>query len=207
MNSKFLLGNVVSEAIRIAPGVSKAVFAGSVDHSRKLAAAFKRRGVVAVHLDAETSPKEREAMLIALGKGEIEAICNYDVLSEGWDLPDLGAVILARPFRSRTKYLQVVGRGMRWRRGPRPIVLDHGNNAPRFGLWPGDDVEWAVEAVRGLLREDPRRGDVVPRVRSSETCVTVWPLRSKLAGITRPRKSSIRPCRASAPSCRQPSKV
>jgi len=41
--------------------------------------------------------------------------------------------------------LQVVGRGMRWRNGPRPIVLDHGNNAPRFGVWPGDDVEWSLD--------------------------------------------------------------
>lgn len=153
VDSKMLIGEVVSEALRIAPGVSKAVFAGSVRHSRQLAARFRQAGITSAHLDGETPSKERTAMLSALGGGEIEALCNYDVLAEGWDLPHLGAVVLARPFRSRTKYLQVIGRGMRWRQGPRPVVIDHGNNAPRFGLWPGDDLEWSLAGTPRRLGE------------------------------------------------------
>jgi superfamily II DNA or RNA helicase len=145
VDNRFLMGQVVSETLRLAPGRSKAVFAGSVEHSRKLAAAFRRKGIAAVHLDGETPADEREAMLDGLREGRIEVICNYDVLSEGWDLPELGAVVLARPFRSFTRYLQCVGRGMRWRRGARPLVLDFGDNAPRFGIWPGDDVEWNLD--------------------------------------------------------------
>lgn len=144
VDSRFLIGGVVSETVRIAPRVSKVVFAGSVLHSQRLAAKFIQHGIAAAHLDGETPVADREAMLEGLRAGRIEVICNYDVLSEGWDLPNLGAVILARPFRSRRKYLQAVGRGMRWRRGPRPIVIDHGNNAPRFDLWPGDDIEWSL---------------------------------------------------------------
>lgn len=145
IDTRYLMGRVVAETMRLAPGVSKVVFAGSVEHSRKLAATLRRKGVNAVHLDGETPAADREAMLEGLRKGRIEAICNYDVLSEGWDLPDLGAVVLARPFRSLTRYWQCVGRGMRWRRGARPLVLDFGDNAPRFGLWPGDDVPWSIE--------------------------------------------------------------
>lgn len=144
VDSRFLLGNVVSESLRIAPGVSKVVFAGSVLHSQQLAEAFAQAGVSAAHLDGHTPARERETLLARLAAGNIEVLCNYDVLGEGWDLPNLGAVVLARPFRSRTKYLQVVGRGMRGRPGPQPIVIDHGNNAPRFGLWPGDDVAWML---------------------------------------------------------------
>lgn len=155
VDSQFLLGQVVSETLRIAPGVRKAVFAGSVAHSRKLAAAFKRRGVKAAHLDADVPPLEREKLLATFAKGDIEVICNFDVLSEGWDLPALGAVVLARPFRSRTRYLQVVGRGMRPRVGPRPIVIDHGNNAPRFGIWPGDNIEWALSDTRRACTGEP----------------------------------------------------
>jgi len=170
VDNTFLVGRVVDESLRIAPGVRKAVFAGSVAHSRKLASEFVRRGVLAVHLDGDTSPAEREAVLIGLRIGDVEVVCNYDVLSEGWDLPALGAVVLARPFRSRTKYLQVVGRGMRARRGPRPIVIDHGNNAPRFGLWPGDDVDWSLE------RTSPRTG-VAPWV-MCESCLAKIPASS-----------------------------
>jgi len=171
VDSKFLLGSVVSETLRIAPGVRKAVFAGSVAHSRKLAAAFKRKGVKAAHLDAEVPPLEREAMLEEFAKGDIEVICNFDVLSEGWDLPALGAVVLARPFRSRTRYLQVVGRGMRPRVGSRPIVIDHGNNAPRFGIWPGDDIEWS-------LTETKRAGSGEPPWTMCDACLTKIPAAS-----------------------------
>ena len=155
VDSKMLLGEVVSEAIRIAPNVSKVVFAGSVNHSKELARKFNQAGIVAAHLDGMTPDKERETIIGDLANGRLEVICNYDVLSEGWDLPDLGCVVLARPFRSRKKYLQVVGRGMRWREGARPIVLDHGNNAPRFGVWPGDDIEWSLEEVKRTKGDPP----------------------------------------------------
>jgi DNA repair protein RadD len=153
VDNRYLMGNVVSETLRLAPDRSKVVFAGSVLHSQKLAAAFRRKGVKAVHLDGETPAAEREQMLVDLREGRLEMICNYDVLSEGWDLPDLGAVVLARPFRSLTRYLQCVGRGMRWRRGPRPIALDFGDNAPRFKLWPGDDVPWSIDGKERASRE------------------------------------------------------
>jgi superfamily II DNA/RNA helicase len=168
VDSRLLIGEVVSEAVRIALGVSKVVFAGGVEHSRQLAAKFNQHGIRAAHLDGETPAKEREDILAALAGGKLEAICNYDVLSEGWDLPSLGAVVLARPFRSRKKYLQVVGRGMRWRSGPRPIVIDHGNNAPRFGIWPGDDVEWS------LVGTTPPAGD--PLWKKCEGCLERIPL-------------------------------
>lgn len=168
VDSRFLLGRIVSEAMRIAPGVSKAVFAGSVDHSRRLTDEFTKQGVIAVHLDSDTPPKERAAMLTALGNGSIEAICNCDVLGEGWDLPGLGAVVLGRPFRSRTRYLQAVGRGMRWRKGAQPIVIDHGNNAPRLGVWPGDDVEWSLDGRRRSA------GD--PLWKQCESCLEKIPL-------------------------------
>lgn len=144
VDSRYLMGKVVSETLRLAPRCSKAVFAGSVGHSRKLAAAFERAGLAAAHLDGTTPAAERAKMLENLRAGRLEVLCNYDVLSEGWDLPELGAVVLARPFRSLTRYMQCVGRGMRWRSGPRPIVLDFGDNAPRLGVWPGDDVPWNI---------------------------------------------------------------
>ncbi len=106
VDNRYLMANVATETLRLAAGRSKVVFAGSVLHSQKLAAAFRRRGIKAVHLDGETPSVDRETMLDDLRDGRIEMICNYDVLSEGWDLPDLGCVVLARPFRSLTRYLR-----------------------------------------------------------------------------------------------------
>jgi superfamily II DNA/RNA helicase len=168
IDTRYLMANVVSETLRLAPDRSKVVFAGSVLHSQKLAAAFSRKGVEAAHLDGETPADERERMLDDLRARRLEMICNYDVLSEGWDLPDLGAVVLARPFRSLARYLQCVGRGMRWRKGERPLVLDFGDNAPRFGLWPGDDVAWTIDGRP--------KGERAPLWKQCEGCQARIPL-------------------------------
>lgn len=144
VDSPYLIGKVVSESIRIAPGLPKVVFAGSVDHSKSLALAFKRRGVKAAHLDGDTPLEDRRQILADLRSGKLEVVCNVDVLSEGWDLPALGAVVLARPTKSLARYLQMCGRCMRFYKGRLPIIVDHGNNTLRHQRWPGDDIEWSL---------------------------------------------------------------
>jgi len=142
---KVLLGNVVNETIRLAPKVPKVAFAGSVEHSKALTKRFRQRGVHAEHLDGETHPTERRMILDGLRSGTIEVVCNVDVLSEGWDLPALGAVVLARPTRSEARLLQMTGRCQRPWKGERPLILDHGNSVIdlRCAL-PGTDREWSL---------------------------------------------------------------
>ncbi len=164
VNSQFLIGKVVSEAIRIAPDVPKLVFAGSVQHSQQLVAAFNARGVRAAHIDGTTDPRERERILDDLRDGRIEAVSNFMVLGEGFDLPKLGAVILARPTRSLTLFLQMTGRVMRFYKGRVPIVIDHGNNTLFHQVFPGDDVDWTLE--RGRVRV----GGGQPVVKACPSC-------------------------------------
>jgi DNA repair protein RadD len=144
MDTRTLIGRVVSESMRLAPGVPKVVFASGVAHSKRLAGQFARRGVRAEHLDAETQPEERERVLSQLADGTVEVVCNVDVLTEGWDLPSLGAVALARPTKSIGRYLQMVGRVQRPYKGRVPLVIDHANNARRLKLWPHHDVSWSL---------------------------------------------------------------
>lgn len=149
VDSGMLVGEVVSEALRLAPKVPKVVFAGSRKHSEQLCARFRRRGVKAVHLDSHTEPHEREAMLEDLRAGRIEAICNVGVLTEGWDLPALGAVIIARPTRSKTLLFQMAGRVQRPYKGRTAVVIDHGNCCIALGIDPRDDYPWSLEGKEG----------------------------------------------------------
>lgn len=148
VDSTALVGSVVSEAIRLAPGVPKVVFAGSVKHSQALCARFKRHGIKAAHLDGETNPHERVRILDDLRAGRIEVVCNVGVLTEGWDLPSLGAVIIARPTRSLTLLFQMVGRVLRPYKGRVPKVIDHGNCCISLGVDPREDYPWSLDAVR-----------------------------------------------------------
>jgi DNA repair protein RadD len=169
VDSGTLVGKVVSEAIRLAPNVPKVVFAGSVKHSQALAAKFKRRGIKADHLDGDTEPAERERILSDLRSGNIEVVCNVDVLTEGWDLPSLGAVILARPTRSITKLLQMTGRVQRPHKGRQPVVIDHGNCCIALGVDPREDIPWSLDGAES----SDRPGDEV--VKSCADCLAVIP--------------------------------
>jgi hypothetical protein len=67
------------------------------------------------------------------------------VLTEGWDLPDVGCCILARPTRKMGLYRQMVGRVLRPAEGKADaIVLDHSGAVFRHGF-AEDPVEWTLD--------------------------------------------------------------
>lgn len=78
---------------------------------------------------------ERRAIIQAYRNGEITYLCNYGVLTEGFDAPETKIVTIGRPTTKRALYAQMVGRGSR--------------------PWPGLVEELAVtpcpEERRGLI--------------------------------------------------------
>lgn len=94
------------------------LFAASVEHARLLAAVLRARGLRAASIDGETPPGER-ARIIADYLDEspqTKILCNYGVLTTGFDAPRTSAAVIARPTRSLVLYSQMVGRAIR---GPR----------------------------------------------------------------------------------------
>jgi hypothetical protein len=66
------------------------------------------------------------------------------VLTEGWDMPEVGCCILARPTKRMGLFRQMVGRVLRPAEGKRDcIILDHSGAVFRHGL-PEDYVEWSL---------------------------------------------------------------
>ena len=43
----------------------------------------------------------------------IRFLCACNMISEGWDYPELGILVMARPTMSKVLYLQQIGRGLR----------------------------------------------------------------------------------------------
>ena len=56
---------------------------------------------------------ERDNKIERFHKGEIKILCNCALLTEGFDCPDVSAIVFARPTKSRPLYAQMVGRGTR----------------------------------------------------------------------------------------------
>ena len=155
MNKAPLIGSIVGEVKRLAPGVPKVLFACNREHSRTIVRRLNKAGIGSEHLDGETPAGERDAILARLRSGETECVCNVNVLAEGWDLPQLGAVIIARPTKSLTRLLQMTGRVQRPHKGPPPVVLDHGANVLRLQFIPGDDREWSLRETEEVKDQSP----------------------------------------------------
>jgi DNA repair protein RadD len=139
-----LVGDIVTHWHRLADRRCTVVFAVNVAHSVHLRNEFQRSGVVAEHLDGSTPSAERDAILARLAEGTTEVVCNVGVLTEGWDMPEIGCVIVGRPTKSFGLYRQMVGRGLRPADGKdHVLVLDHAGVTLVHGRVE-ERIDWAL---------------------------------------------------------------
>jgi len=116
VDKKELIGSIVEHWAKHLRGVRTVAFATNVAHSHHIVEMFLGAGVPAEHLDGETHPIERKAILARVDRGETLIVSNCGVLCEGWDQPSVKGCILARPTKSRALYVQQAGRVLRpWR--------------------------------------------------------------------------------------------
>src|SRR5262245_29806771 len=145
MDKDALVGDIVTHRFKYGERRKTVAFACSVGHSVHIRDKFVKAGVRAEHLDGSTSIDERAAILNRLASGETEIVTNCMVLTEGFDLPDIGCIILARPTKKMGLYRQMIGRGLRPADGKSDVViLDHSGAVFRHGL-PEDRVEWTLD--------------------------------------------------------------
>lgn len=108
-----LVGDVVSHYLRFAKGKKCIVFATDVLTAEEMAAAFQAAGIRAAALSGETEEGVRDKTLEDFEGDGYEVLVNVDLFDEGFDVPAVDALIMARPTESLAKYLQMVGRVLR----------------------------------------------------------------------------------------------
>lgn len=132
MNKPKLVGDIVQHCRRIGLGHPTVVYAAGVPHAKRILEALRANGFAAEIVHAKTLTADRASMLGRLASGETHVIVNCLVLVEGWNCPVVKRIVLARPTRSLSLYLQILGRGLR--PGDDCIVLDHTGTVFRFGF-------------------------------------------------------------------------
>jgi DNA repair protein RadD len=148
MNTDLLVGDIIEHWLKHAQRRRTVVFAVDVAHSVHIVNELIKSRVKAEHLDANTEQAERVAILERLRSGETEVVSNCMILTEGFDLPDIGCIVLARPTRSLGLFRQMIGRGLRPAEGKSDIViLDHSGGVFRHGR-PDDAIEWTLDTDR-----------------------------------------------------------
>jgi superfamily II DNA or RNA helicase len=91
------------------------VFASTVAHSDLIAAVLKIRGYAAYSVTSHTKSHLRSTMIEKFKSDSDHPIilCNYGVLTTGFDAPLTSAALIARPTKSLVLYSQMVGRAIR----------------------------------------------------------------------------------------------
>lgn len=171
MGAKKIVGEIVDNYKRLANGKSAICYCVNVNHSKLVAKAFVEAGIPAAHCDGETPKSIRERLVENFRKGKIKILCNAELFSEGFDVPNMQAVILARPTKSLTLFIQQAMRPMR----PDPsdpnkvaIIIDHVKNYSRFGL-PNTAHAWS------LAPNLPKRHDFTAPLKTCPHCGLVVP--------------------------------
>lgn len=123
------------------------VFACSVQHSTEIANRYNEAGIPAAHLDGKSAPGYRAEILERFRLGEIKVISNCQLFDEGLDIPALEVIQVAKPTKSLTRWLQMVGRALRPAENKDyAIILDHTKNWAIHGL-PSEERIWSLDGV------------------------------------------------------------
>lgn len=89
------------------------LFAPSVESSFLISAVLTFLGYKSTHVSGKTAPKTRDLLIKQFMDGDYQILCNFGVLSTGFDAPKIDTVVIARPTKSPVLYSQMIGRGMR----------------------------------------------------------------------------------------------
>ncbi len=164
------IAHLYESYVQFAKGKKGIVYAINQEHARHIAAYYQEKGVRCAVIDSKT-PEEERKRLVARYKdkaidqteratvqieratvqttpappnlgGEVDVLVNVDIFGEGFDVPEVEFIQLARPTLSLSKYLQQVGRGMRISKGKEAVtILDQVGLYQTFGL-PTEERDW-----------------------------------------------------------------
>ncbi len=110
------------------------VFCTGVQHAYNVRDALREHNVVAETVTGETNAMERDYILTGFKSGEIRAITNCDILTTGFNAPNIDLLAILRPTQSTGLYVQIAGRGMRIAPAKENcLVLDFAGNIERHG--------------------------------------------------------------------------
>ena len=135
------------EAYRLhTPGSPAMVFARDAAHAADVHARLVAANIPTALVLGDTSRSDRRRARDRLATAEPLVLVGCGVFVEGWDSPEVRAIILARTFGVVGAFLQAIGRGLRTARGKTScIVVDLSGAAILHGL-PADDRIWSLTA-------------------------------------------------------------
>jgi len=147
-------------------------FCTGVDHAENVTACLRAKGISAATVTGKTKKADRDKIIADFKAGKIRALTNANVLTTGFDAPNVDMIAMLRPTLSTGLYVQMMGRGTRVdgvnlqviaeatdrvaaiavSRKPNCLVLDYAGNVRRHG--PVDAVQAEISEKRAAGEEE-----------------------------------------------------
>lgn len=101
----------------------------------------------ATYVHGELSGTERDLRISDFKAGKYQYITNCNVLTEGFDMPEIGCVAMMRALQSRGMFVQMIGRGLRLAPGKTDCLYLDLVDMPKHSLeGPSDPLAGKVTA-------------------------------------------------------------
>jgi ATP-dependent helicase IRC3 len=114
---------IIAAYEKYASGTQTIAFCAGVGHSHEIARLFNERGASARSVWGAMDKDERADVIAGFHAGQTRILTNFGVLTEGFDAPGTGCIILARPTKSELLYTQMLGRGTRLHPGKDHVLV------------------------------------------------------------------------------------
>jgi len=199
-----ITGDIVSEWIKktheiFGKPVKTIVFCAGVAHGADLAKKFNEEGYNFISISYKEDGTFKQEVIEDFAKPdtEIHGLIATDILTKGFDVPDVMIGVSARPFsKSLSSHIQQMGRVMRSHSSKQYAVwLDHSGNYLRF------QEEWEDVYNNGVSELDDTREKVKKEKEIKEKeaakcpmCSAFWPSNSDVCincGHVRERKNKV----------------
>lgn len=135
-----LVGNLVQNWLENGNDLPTICFCVNVKHANYVTIQFRKSGINAEVMTANTPHDERKLIIERFEQGITKIIINVGVLVAGFD-SDVRCVIYARPTKSEIRWVQCIGRALRTAQGKdKAIIFDHSGTVHRLN-YP-DNIEY-----------------------------------------------------------------
>lgn len=124
------------------------IFCSGIESVKKVREFFRSKRIACGAITGDTDTQERADYLEAFKAGHIKYLANCNVLTEGFDAPNIDCVALMRATLSPGLFYQMAGRGLRLHSSKSDcLILDYGENLDRHGAI--DQISPRVKGSKG----------------------------------------------------------
>lgn len=158
--------NLVADSyLKYGKGRQGIFFAVDIKHAMDLNEAFLQKGVRSTAVSSnEELTGDRSQKIKDFKAGKYDVLLNVSILTTGFDFPDTGIIGCAAPTKSKTKYVQCVGRGTRLKSkeyvakfGQNCIILDFTDNTTRHNLVNAHELDKELDPENRVFISEEKR--------------------------------------------------